>query len=427
MRHLRCMAPKDQKENTGAWIIHHGRKLAMDQAGPAEYPAIDEAAKAATLLAKLGEHDEAKLTRKEVEAIARASNLNPRHELNGLLKTLEDKRLVEQSASEIVVVGVTTRAALGHAVDIFADAEPSKYERAALDLGDWASDQPLKQKDAEQQLGDMHKLASHEVKDFLNRAEQIGFVDTEGEPGSRLYFNGNLFRRDGVEKTTRVLDSLGSGDHAKVLEVRTLLDTRGCVPFAEVERILGVPLFEKLRAAGIYDVNIVGNESGEHSYVTAPSAFHKFVNPMVDDSFDMAKALVAALTYGINARSSSQGRIMLPQVLIGKLIRGGEVGPATAIGQDYRVLELHRVVKLRQDPQYKNRFHMRLLKREIGELALKVLTTGDASAHALELPGAPMASYTEPETARTNTRRRQAKPSKKQTQDVLEALRGGRF
>jgi hypothetical protein len=419
--------PKDEKENTGAWIIHHGRKLALDANGSSEYPAIDEAAKAATLLAKLGEHSEATLSRIEVQAIAKASKLNPGYELNGLLKLLEGKRLIEQSDSEVVIVGVTTRAALGHAADIFKDADPGKHERAAIDIGDWASVEPLKQKDAEEQLGDKHKLASGEVKEFLGRAEQIGFVDAEGEAGSRLYFNGNLFRKDSVTKAARVLESLKTAESTKVVEIRELLERRGCVPFAEVEIILGTQLFEKLRAAGLYDINIVGNEAGEHSYVTAPSAFHKFVNPMVDDSFDMAKALVAALTYGINARATTYGRIMLPEILIGKLIRGGEVGPATAIGQDYRVLEMNRVVKLRQDAQFPNRFHMRLLKREIGELALQVLTTGDASAHALELPGAPMSSYVEPETARTTLRRAQTKPSKRQTQDVLNALRGGRF
>jgi len=71
-------------------------------------------------------------------------------------------------------------------------------------------------------------------------------------------------------------------------------------------RVLEPDLFEKLRAAGLYDINVVGNESGDHVYVTSPSAFHKFVNPMVDDCFDMAKALVSALTYGYTARPQSK-------------------------------------------------------------------------------------------------------------------------
>jgi hypothetical protein len=205
------------------------------------------------------------------------------------------------------------------------------------------------------------------------------------------------------------------------------LERKGCVRFDEIERILQAQLFEKLRAAGLYDINIVGNESGEHVYVTSPSAFHKFTNPMVDDCFDMAKALVSALTYGITARPQSQGRISLPEVLISRLIGGSEVGPATAIGQDYRVLEMNRVVKIRPDKSKPGRFYMRLLKREIGELALQVLTTGDASTTSLSiLPAAPMSSYSGPEASRMQLRRMQSKPSKKRVQDVLEAVRGGR-
>jgi hypothetical protein len=420
------MAAKNIKENTGAWVIHHGKKLVLDLNGAAEYPAIDQAAKAATLLAKLGETDEATVPKAAVKAIATASGLNPHYELDGLLGVLQSKRLVDVSGNEITVLGVTTRGALGHAADLFEEASPSKYERAAIHLGDTVSIEPLRRKEVAEEVGDKHKLASSEVAEFLNRAEQIGFVDSEGEGDDRLLFNGNLFKRDSVQKTARVLSSLNSAEEAKVQTVRELLENKGCVLFDEVEKILGVQLFEKMRAAGLYDINIVGNEMGDHAYVTSPAAFHKFVNPMVDDCFDMAKALVSALTYGITARSSSRGRITLPTVLIGRLINGHEVGPATAIGMDYRVLEVNRVVALRPDARFGDRFYMRLLKREVGELALQVLTTGDASAESLTvLPGAPMSSYTGPEDARVAVRKKQTPMSRRRTQDVLDAVRGG--
>ena len=67
---------------------------------------------------------------------------------------------------------------------------------------------------------------------------------------------------------------------------------------------------------------------------------------MIDDAFDLAKALVAALTYGMTERSSGTGRIQSIDLLLGRLIAGGSVGPATAIGQDYRVLEEKRVVEI---------------------------------------------------------------------------------
>jgi len=421
------MPDKDTRENTGAWIVHHGRKLALDSNGAAEFPAIDEAAKAANLLARLGETNQVTLDLTEVKAIAVAAGLNPRHELSGLLGVLEQKRLIDQAGSQIAVLGVTTRGALGHAADIFNEAEPTNFERAAIELGDVVSVEPKLRKKVAESIGDQYLLASSDVTDFLNRSEQLGFVDAEGEKDARLLFNGNLFRREFVNKTVKVLASLNSADEVRVKAVRELLEKRGCVKFDEIDRILGAELFEKLRAAGLYDINVVGNESGDHVYVTSPSAFHKFVNPMVDDCFDMAKALVSALTYGISARPPSTGRIVLPEILIGKLIRGGEVGPATAIGQDYRVLEVNRVVKIRPDASKPGQFYMRLLKREIGELALQVLTTGDASPTSLSiLPAAPMTTYSGPEASRAQLRRMQSKPSKRRVQDVLEAVRGGR-
>src|SRR5690606_28613818 len=141
----------------------------------------------------------------------------------------------------------------------------------------------------------------------------------------------------------------------------------------------------------------------------------------------MAKSLVAALSYGMSARSFSQGRIGLLPRLLGNLIAGSEVGPATAIGYDYRVLEVNRVVKLRPDERYPTRYHMKLLKREVGQLALHVLTQGSASVEALaELPSAPMSGYVGPEDSRTSVRRTQSTMSKRTTRDVLEAVRGGR-
>lgn len=421
------MSDSRVKETTGAWVIHHGRKVVLDTSGGAEFPAIDEAAKAASLLAKLGETNQVTLKKEEVKAVAVASGLNPRHELNGLLEVLERKRLVERSDEEVAVLGVTTRGALRHAADLFEEAEPNSYERAAIDLAELVSQAPIRRTEVEELIGDQHSLARADTKDFLDRAHQIGFVDMEGDGEDRLLFNGNLFRRDTVSKASKVLTSLSDGDQRRVREVDELLARRGCIEFAEVERVLTAPLFVKLRAAGLYDLNVVANDTGEHVYVTSPGAFHKFVNPMLDDCFDMAKALVSALAYGMTKRSPSTGRISMLNALLGKLIGGFEVGPATAIGEDYRVLEVDRVVKLRQDPQNPRLFRMRLLKREVGELALQVLTTGDASAQSLTtLPAAPMTGYLGPEVTRVRTRKKQSRTSRKRTHDVLEAVRGGR-
>lgn len=422
------MTEKYNKETVGAWVIHHGRKLVMDANGSAEFPAIDEAAKAATLLAKFGQSSQVNIPINEVKAIAIAYGLNPRHELTGLLQVLEKKRLIEQTSTEISVLGLTSRGSLSHAAEIYADAEPTQYEQASITLAEIASSAPVRRTEVAVQIGDEHRLTSAQAQDFLNRAEEIGFIDKEGEGEDRLLFNGNLFRRDSAVKCQKVLTSLNEGEQRLVIEIGDQLGRIGCLTVSHLETVLSKPLFEKLVAAGVYDLNQVTNEQGSHVYVTSPSAFHKFVDPMVDDCFDMAKSLVAALTYGMNSRASSQGRISMLPALLNKLIGGGEIGPASAIGQDYRVLEINRVVKLRADERYPNRFHMRLLKKDVGQLALQVLTQGNAYEQSLsELPGAPMSGYVGPEESRAGLRKKQSTMSKRTTRDILEAVRGGRL
>ena len=67
---------------------------------------------------------------------------------------------------------------------------------------------------------------------------------------------------------------------------------------------------------------------------------------------------------------------------------------------------------------------MSLLKRDIGELALQVLTQGGTPTNVLGTPAsAAMAGYTGPEQDRAAMRRTQRQPSKKHTNDVLQALR----
>ena len=408
----------------GAWVVHHGQKTAAALHGAAEFPSLDAAGKASSLLSQLASTQQINVGKKRIEALARAAGLNPKIELPELLRLLERRRIIDQSSSgEIAVLGVTTKATVRHAAEIFEEYDPSPEERAAIILAELTSEFPTPHAPASEFIGDQFRLTSHETDELLRRAETIGFVDAEGREADKLYFNGNIFRRDNVVKVQNVIDSLSSNDQVKVAELEERLNKYGCISVEDTDQILGEQLFNKLKAAGMYDVNRVANPSGESGFVTKPSAFHKFNDPLVDDAFDLAKALVAALFYGMTQSSSIRGRIEMIDLLLQKLIRGQEVGPATAIGEDYKVLETKGVIRVTRAQPYG--FTMRLLKKDVGEMALKVLTTGEtASTNVLDrpLPGK-MTGYIGPEKARSEFRKRQIPASRKLTQDVLESLR----
>ncbi|RWI92380.1 hypothetical protein [Mesorhizobium sp.] len=394
-----------------------------DGAG-AQFPALEVAGKAAALLSQFAGTDQAVLEKTRVDALAAAAGINPKMELPTLVEMLKRRRVIDVGATgDVEVIGLTSSATVQHASDLFEAENPTREERATIALAELTSKAPLEQNITQQLISDEFKITSDRTIDFLKVSENIGFVDAEGSGSSKLYFNGNLFRRDNLSKVKKVIDSLSSTDQAKVIELDGIINRIGCISVEKAEYILGDSLLEKLKAAGMYDINHVANASGEYGFVTKPAAFHKFNDPMADDAFDLAKALVAALTYGMTQSSSGRGKIEFIRLLLNKLNSGKPVGPATAIGEDYRILEMRGVLRVQKASGYG--YIMTLLKRDIGEMALAVLTTGEtASVNSLNqiLPGS-MTGYVGPEKSRSDFRRKQAAPSKRMTEDVLQALR----
>lgn len=107
-----------------------------------------------------------------------------------------------------------------------------------------------------------------------------------------------------------------------------------------------------------------------------------------------------------------------------KLINGGTVGPATAIGSDYQALELKGVVKV--TPSTGGMFTMRLMKPEVGRLALAVIQDGDITAESIaQIPGARVTEYVNPERTREIRRRESAPAVKVSARNLLNEIRTG--
>lgn len=412
-----------EKKTCGAWLVHHSSKL-KQITGTQDFNSVEAAGKAGTLLSALSGNQQTSLDRPQVEALAKAASINVLLELDPLLARLKARKLIDVSTTGVDVLGVTTATVLERTAEVFEDLSPSNVERASLLLSEVTSSSPLRSKESREYLSDTCKLASDEINTLLVNSEGIGFVDSEDlGKGEKVYFNGNLFKRDNLSKIQTVLASLSSGDHVRIGQVEDKLKQTGCVPLDEVKKILGDQLFGKLNAISMYDVNVVNNDAEDVAYVTRPAAFSKFGDPFVEDALDLAKAFVSSITYGMTRSSYYRGKINMPTKLMQALIDGRDIGPVTAIGQDYKVLEMKGVVKVWPD---RWGYSMRLLKKEVGEIALRVIACGDASDVSLsKFPSANLSSYMGPEDNRMLSRKRQSPPSKRETRDILMALRTG--
>jgi hypothetical protein len=391
----------------------------------AAYERIENAGRAGVLLAAIAETNDAEVSVQRVHALAQANSIAGR-ELPYLLRLLEQHQFVQSSDEGVHVLGVTVDSVLEHASTIFESLGPEPQENAAIALSEKASRLPIGHDDAVSVVGDLFGVSTPD--DFLREIAEIGFVDVETVRNEEtIYFNGNLFRRDALNKMHGVLANLTASERQALSNANALLVQHGCIPLAQFERVLGTGLFAKLGPLGFYDLHGVSNEQGKTYFVTHPSAFSKFrdtrADAFVDDALDMAKALVACLAYGMIFRSSNEGRIRMLPALLQRLINGHEVGPATAIGRDYQALEHRGVVQVRPEGL---RFYLRLLKTDVGRLALNVLTTGDTSHDVLpDFPGAAVTGYITSEGNRELKRRQANHVQRAHAHRILHTLRTG--
>lgn len=415
------------KKVQGSWLIHHTNKL-QNVTNQGEYQNTFVAGKAGILLSAISETNQSNLSTDKLNVLANASNINTAFELPKLLDVLKDQELIDVTPSGVGVLGVTTSSALQHTTNIFESLEPKIIEVSAIELAEIASTKPVSSSDISEKISDEFQLPKKEVDQLFYDSENIGFVDAESiSKDEKILFNGNLFRRDSAIKTKAVLDSLKPVEQASLSELTQILKQNACVPYSEALRILGEPLFKKVNSIGYFDINVVSNNHEEVGYLTLPSAFSKFSNSMVDDAFDLAKAFVASLTYGMTKSTYARGQISMIDRLLGALIDGREVGPVSAIGQDYKVLELKGVVSIRHGTKGgRSGPLMRLLKREVGELALQAIRQGDVSEQSIQsLPGAAITKFRGPEANREIIRREQIQRSPFETNDMISALRTG--
>ncbi len=414
---------KMDKKTKGAWVIHHARKLQSTLSQ--DFDAIGFSGKSGTLLSAISAEKQLQISQSRLEALAKANNISPKTELPSILAELNRQRLINHGTGAIEVLGLTGQGVLEATARIFDESNHEKHEEIVIKVSDAASENPLTDRTVVEALSDEFKLQKNDVLDMLQLGCNIGFFDSEAiSQNEKLLFNGNLFRREDARKINGVLSTIDASEASRLNELNAKLQATGCLPLQTATDVLGHDLFDRLHSIGMFDVNVVGNNLGTNHFVTRPSAFSKFSDSIADDALDLAKALVASLTYGMSISSYYRGRIQMVSALMNKLIAGGKVGPATAIGNDYQALEFKGVVEV--TPEYGGMFSMRLLKPEVGRLALAVIQNGDITAETVaNLPGAKVTEYVGPEVTREVKRKHATEAVKLKAKNLLQEIRMG--
>jgi len=363
----------------------------------------------------------------DVTRICQLNGIDRSARESGLRVLSQEGRIDVARNGAISVLGATSTAVLEVTSTIFDDCAPSSEEKAVIHLSEKVADRPVIRKEAEEYVSDTFKISSSQSSDLIDICKSTAILDESSDKGHFILFNNNTFR-DGqyAQKAYWLMQSLSHGDQQKLAELQTTLKNKGTVLDVDAQKILGESLYCRLVGVGLFDRLEVSNSTEAVGYLTSPDAFQKYGRPFEDDPIDDAKALLASLTYGMTRSHYARGSITMPDLLLNKLIGGGSVGGQNgvkAIGEDYRELEKRQVVKVIK--RSSDRFTMKLLKKDVGELALAIIKGTTPAQEALLMDGSAARSFKGPSENRKAIRDKHSLHDKQFVTGALDRLRSG--
>jgi hypothetical protein len=279
----------------------------------------------------------------------------------------------------------------------------------------------------EEYVSDTFRINRADTSSLIDVCRTTAILDQAEDKGLVILFNNNTFKSGQyATKAFKLIEHLTAGEKESLGRLQHQMQTKGAVLDIDAHNLLGFDLYRRVVAVGLFDRLEVSNSNESVGYLTSPDAFQKFGKPFEEDPVDDAKALLASLTYGMTRSDGKRGAIIYPDALLRTLISGMEVGGnygVSAIGQDYRELERRQVVKV--IPRGRDRFAMKLLKKDVGELARSMIKGITVASHTLLLEGAPATMFTGPAANRGLFRARNTLQDKQFILGALDRLRSG--
>lgn len=414
----------------GAWLLAQSKSLdAVSGVGRLEN--IQYAGRTGRLfnLLRRSTQDDATpvVTAAAVANICQLNNIDRASRESGLSRLRADGRIDISGSGDVAVLGATTTAVLEATAAIFEGSSPSNEEQAVVHLSERVAERPEARDKIVEYVSDTFRIDVQATSSLIDVCRSTAILDQSEDRGFAILYNNNTFRNgEYASKAFSLMQALTETEKQHMRELQEKLKLRGAVVDIEAKSLLGDDLYRRLVGVGLFDRLEVSNSKEAVGYLTSPDAFQKFGKPFEDDPVDDAKALLASLTYGMTRSDPRRGSIAWPDALLRNLIQGYQVGGqygVPAIGEDYRELEKRQVVQVTQKSA--GRFTMKLLKKDVGELARTLIRGNSVASEALLLDGSPACNFKGPGETRQAVRTRHTLQDNRFVVGALDRLRSG--
>jgi hypothetical protein len=398
----------------GAWIASTKKHLDRHQCTPEVYqfPATDVAGKAANLLSLLQADSQERVTAAALNTYFVTAKIRPAEQEFILQKLQADGRLEICRTSAGVLEGVdvytfSREQVLRSAARIFDGSNPTAREIGSIDGLEFILALPRSESELVVHLT-AEGFRDDDARLTVQLQQTLGLVGVDCYPGldEPIVYNEHAFVAPG--KIVAAYRGLNARERQSLQDVQHAIEQSGCVPFDAIVGRFPEDTLTMMEGLGLIDRQEVVSQFGNSDFITLPQTFGVYGGQlgMGVDCFHHAKMLLCCLKYGQMKSMASRGKITEPRWILDALLRGSEVGPCTAIGQDYTILENEGVISVRRAcGREGEQYFMRLRKKEVAELAKQVLLYNRTIADA-GLPGVPVSSaagdYVNPQVKRAD-------------------------
>jgi hypothetical protein len=251
---------------------------------------------------------------------------------------------------------------------------PTQEELLVLEILDRGIRIPTTKSDAFNLLSSKEETASRAL-DLAKGYNIVKVIETHGMGEAVIY--SPMIWGDNIAKAGKALTHLENNKRALLLQLIESVRGYQGVP-EEAAKKWAVKngdqdLVTFAVGLGLLDrTEILTKEGGITSFLTTPHLYGELAATQGKDVCDRIRLFLDSIRHGQHYGQWYTGRIQNPVTLLGKLIDTGEIGPCTAIGRDYLLVERAGVVKVKPSTK-PGQFVMHIVQKDTVELIRDIL------------------------------------------------------
>jgi hypothetical protein len=271
---------------------------------------------------------------------------------------------------------VDHNAVLRSTSSLFRSLDPTLEEIAVLGLLDRGIRAPTTKPDAFSQMSSEGEEVLERGLELARSYSIVKVLDGRDTRDPVIY--SPLIWGDNIAKAGKALSHLKADRRALLLALMEQVRQYQGLP--EHQALLwaksqGDPeLVEFMVGLGLLDrTQIVTRDGGRALFLTTPHLYGELAVNHGRDACDKVRLFLDSIRHGQHFGEWHTGKISDPVRLLGKLIDQGEIGPCTAIGSDYVLVERAGVVNVQSSSTRPGQYVMRLVQEDTVRLIRDIL------------------------------------------------------